>query len=51
MNDSSERLEVAAGRLVAAGVRRVESYAWRDRGDPEGGGSELHADEILARWA
>ena len=25
--------------------------AWRDLDDPEAGGSELHADEILRRWA
>ncbi len=48
---SSDRLAAAAERLRAAGVRRIESFAWRDRGDPDAGGSELHADEILARWA
>jgi glycosyltransferase involved in cell wall biosynthesis len=41
----------AAARLEAAGVRRVESYAWRDLDDAEAGGSELHADEIFRRWA
>lgn len=44
-------LEQAAARLRALGVRRVESYAWRDLDDPEAGGSELHADEIFRRWA
>jgi glycosyltransferase involved in cell wall biosynthesis len=44
-------LEDAAARLHAHGVRRIESYAWRDLDDPEAGGSELHADEILRRWA
>ena len=40
----------AARRLRAAGVRRVEGYAWRDLDDAEAGGSELHADEIFRRW-
>ena len=38
-------------RLRSAGIQRVESFAWRDLDDPEAGGSELHADEILGRWA
>lgn len=38
-------------RLRSAGIRRVETFAWRDLDDPEAGGSELHADEILGRWA
>ena len=41
----------AADRLRAAGIRRVETYAWRDLDDAEAGGSELHADEIFRRWA
>ncbi len=44
-------LEAAAARLRATGIRRVETYAWRDLDDPEAGGSELHADEIFQRWA
>jgi glycosyltransferase involved in cell wall biosynthesis len=44
-------LEQAADRLRARGIRRVETYAWRDLDDPEAGGSELHADEIFRRWA
>jgi glycosyltransferase involved in cell wall biosynthesis len=43
-------LEVAARRLFDRGVRRVESYAWRDLDDAAAGGSELHADEIFRRW-
>jgi glycosyltransferase involved in cell wall biosynthesis len=43
-------LTEAARRLRAAGVRRVEGYAWRDLDDAEAGGSELHADEIFRRW-
>ena len=44
-------LEQAAARLRAAGIRRIETYAWRDLDDAEAGGSELHADEIFRRWA
>ncbi|HSL73482.1 MAG TPA: glycosyltransferase family 4 protein [Ilumatobacteraceae bacterium] len=44
-------LAAAAARLRERGIRRVESYAWRDLDDPEAGGSELHADEIFRRWA
>ncbi len=35
----------------AAGLRRVDVVAWRDLDDVEAGGSELHAHEIIARWA
>jgi len=44
-------LLAAAERLRGLGVRRVESYAWRDLDDAEAGGSELHADEIFRRWS
>lgn len=46
-----DRLRRAVDQLAAAGVTRIESYAWRDRSDLDGGGSELHADEIMRRWA
>jgi glycosyltransferase involved in cell wall biosynthesis len=49
--DAGDDLAAAAQRLMALGIRRVESYAWRDLDDPEAGGSELHADEIFRRWA
>jgi glycosyltransferase involved in cell wall biosynthesis len=40
------------GRIAEeAGIRRVDAVAWRDLDDVEAGGSELHADEILRRWA
>lgn len=48
---AEERLSQAAQRLRGLGVRRVESYAWRDLDDPDAGGSELHADEVFQRWA
>lgn len=34
-----------------AGLKRVHVLAWRDLDDVESGGSELHAHEILRRWA
>jgi len=36
---------------LEAGIRRVDIVAWRDLDDAEAGGSELHAHEILSRWA
>ncbi len=40
-----------AGELIAAGIRRVDVLAWRDLDDPDAGGSEVHADEFMRRWA
>lgn len=40
-----------AGDLIARGVRRIHVYAWRDLDDPDAGGSEVHADEFMRRWA
>lgn len=37
--------------LRSRGVRRVHVLAWRDLDDPDGGGSEVHADEFERRWA
>jgi glycosyltransferase involved in cell wall biosynthesis len=37
--------------VEASGTRRVDVVAWRDLDDPEAGGSELHAHEVLSRWA
>ena len=48
---TSSSLAGAADRLRSLGITRVESFGWRDLDDPEGGGSELHADEIFRRWA
>ncbi len=47
-SESRERISQLA---TAAGIRRVDVVAWRDLDDAEAGGSELHADEILQRWA
>jgi glycosyltransferase involved in cell wall biosynthesis len=40
-----------AADMVDRGVRRVHTLAWRDLDDPDAGGSELHADEFMRRWA
>jgi glycosyltransferase involved in cell wall biosynthesis len=40
-----------ADDLIARGVRRVHVLAWRDLDDPDAGGSEVHADEVMRRWA
>ena len=47
----SRKLNEIVADVHAAGIRRIESYAWRDLDDPESGGSEIHADEIFGRWA
>jgi glycosyltransferase involved in cell wall biosynthesis len=45
---SPERL----ARLAEDGdMRRVHMIAWRDRDDPEGGGSEEHAAQLAGHWA
>jgi glycosyltransferase involved in cell wall biosynthesis len=40
-----------AADLRAAGVRRIHVLAWRDLDDPDAGGSEVHADELMTRWS
>ena len=35
----------------SAGLHRVDVVAWRDLDDAEAGGSELHAHEVISRWA
>lgn len=37
--------------IIAAGVRRVHVLAWRDLDDEDAGGSEVHADAFMRRWA
>jgi glycosyltransferase involved in cell wall biosynthesis len=48
-----ERADLAAyvDDLRGRGVRRIHVLAWRDLDDPDGGGSEVHADELMRRWA
>jgi glycosyltransferase involved in cell wall biosynthesis len=40
-----------AARAEEVGLRRIDVVAWRDLEDPEAGGSEVHAHEVLSRWA
>jgi glycosyltransferase involved in cell wall biosynthesis len=42
--------DLVAG-VISRGIRRVHVLAWRDLDDPDAGGSELHADELMRRWA
>jgi hypothetical protein len=44
-------IEELATELIGNGVRRVHVLAWRDLDDPDAGGSEVHADEFMRRWA
>jgi glycosyltransferase involved in cell wall biosynthesis len=37
--------------LRSRGIHRVHTLAWRDLDDPDAGGSEVHADEFMTRWA
>mgnify|MGYP003136061736 CR=1 FL=1 len=37
--------------LIARGIRRILVLAWRDLDDRDAGGSEVHADEFMQRWA
>ena len=46
--ESRDRLGTIAD---AAGLHSIDVVAWRDLDDGEAGGSELHANEILGRWA
>src|SRR5262245_60367008 len=39
------------GEVMDRGVRRVHVLAWRDLDDRDAGGSEVHADEFMRRWA
>jgi len=40
-----------ARRAHALGIRRIHVLAWRDLDDAEAGGSEVHAEHVLQRWA
>lgn len=44
-------IEDYAADMIGHGVRRVHTLAWRDLDDPDAGGSEVHADEFMRRWA
>jgi glycosyltransferase involved in cell wall biosynthesis len=40
-----------ASELIEAGVRRLQVLGWRDLDDDDAGGSEVHADEFMTRFA
>ncbi|MEX1105150.1 MAG: glycosyltransferase, partial [Ilumatobacteraceae bacterium] len=44
-------LDALATDLCERGVRRIHVLAWRDLDDPDAGGSEVHADHFMSRWA
>ena len=44
-------LDDLATDLCDRGVRRIHVLAWRDLDDPDAGGSEVHADHFMSRWA
>jgi glycosyltransferase involved in cell wall biosynthesis len=48
---AAEELDRCVADLLARGIRRVHVLAWRDLADPDAGGSEVHADEFMRRWA
>ncbi len=48
---SEPSIDQLATEMIARGARRIHVLAWRDLDDPDAGGSELHADEFMRRWA
>lgn len=44
-------IEQLAAEMIAVGCRRVHVLAWRDLDDVDAGGSEVHADHFMRRWA
>jgi glycosyltransferase involved in cell wall biosynthesis len=44
-------IQELADDLRRRGVRRIHTLAWRDLDDDDAGGSEVHADEFMRRWA
>ena len=51
MSGEQEAIEELVASVMARGIRRVHVLAWRDLEDPDAGGSEVHADEFMRRWA
>ena len=49
--DQEPTLEWYVDDMRTRGIRRVHVLAWRDLDDPDAGGSEVHADEFMRRWA
>ena len=44
-------IEQLAAEMISVGCRRVHVLAWRDLDDVDAGGSEVHADHFMRRWA
>jgi glycosyltransferase involved in cell wall biosynthesis len=51
MSDSVAQIPQLAADMIGVGCRRVHVLAWRDLDDPDAGGSEVHADHFMRRWA
>ena len=51
MSEAEASIAALAADVMRHGVRRVHVLAWRDLDDRDAGGSELHADEFMRRWA
>jgi len=51
LGDDEISAKALASMVAATEMRRVDVVAWRDLDDAEAGGSELHAHEVLSRWA
>lgn len=47
----AEQVGEVVSDLATLGIRRVHVLAWRDLDDVDAGGSEVHADEVMRRWA
>ena len=50
-NEATPTIEQLADEMCAAGCSRVHVLAWRDLDDVDAGGSEVHADNFMRRWA
>lgn len=44
-------IEQLAAEMIAVGCRHIHVLAWRDLDDTDAGGSEVHADHFMRRWA
>jgi glycosyltransferase involved in cell wall biosynthesis len=51
LGDDASSAKALAALVADSDIRHVDVVAWRDLDDPEAGGSELHAHEVLSRWA
>ena len=44
-------IDEMAAEMIGVGCSRVHVLAWRDLDDADAGGSEVHADHFMRRWA